>query len=646
MTPFLPSHTVTGQPGKSSTEAKAQIFRRPEFRLPALAVLLVLAVLMVVSWQRWTSPIIDSGREMDLPLRLLQGEVLYRDVHYIYPPLSPYLNALLYHLFGIHLSVLHFSGFVCTLAILLICWRVASRFLSAMECALALTAVTLWCLLRPEGNLIMPYSFAALHGLLLSLASLLLTLRISERRRIIELVLNGMLIGLCAITKQEFAVTAAITATAGLLYIHRRSLRPFLRDLLLTAIPAILVSAPVYIFLLRHFGWEMMVKDCHLFLTHLPASLIYYNRQRTGLNHPFVSLLHIAGAAAVGIAFASLITLLSTIGLRNFSNDHAPERNLRVAARNFLRKTLLSFAGSLLLAFAVYFLTRNISSWDGSPLRALPLMLLVILFSSWRYGIQGSSSPAFARNRILFILAAYALTVLFRVALRVPSGGAFGGFFLPVSLMLIVYVTGHALPRLIEDLTQFQRLAARVRRIGLSALTMMMLVTLVIFSVRYQRNFTLKISTQRGTLYAPAGVGQAVHEAIQFIELNAPPDAAIGIFPEGSDLAFLSGRRMPMRHQILLPGFLSEQDEREAIATLERENVRYLFLVNRRVIEFGKTSFGNDHYLLLGRWIKERFRSVRVCSYAPDQNLQPGDPEFFIRIYERTSLSSVPGLWR
>ena len=38
--------------------------------------------MLVVSWRRWASAIVDSGREMDLPLRLLEGDVLYRDVFY------------------------------------------------------------------------------------------------------------------------------------------------------------------------------------------------------------------------------------------------------------------------------------------------------------------------------------------------------------------------------------------------------------------------------------------------------------------------------------------------------------------------------------------------------------------------------------
>src|SRR5262245_56888453 len=71
---------------------------------PRFAIALAFVAMLLVSWRRWTSPIADSGREMDLPLRLMNGEMLYRDAHYIYPPFSPYFNSFLYRIFGAHLD--------------------------------------------------------------------------------------------------------------------------------------------------------------------------------------------------------------------------------------------------------------------------------------------------------------------------------------------------------------------------------------------------------------------------------------------------------------------------------------------------------------------------------------------------------------
>src|SRR5262249_60557725 len=79
-------------------------------RNPQPAIALVFVAMLVVSWRRWISPVTDSGREMDLPLRLMKGELLYRDVYYLYPPFSPYFHSFLYRIFGEHIVVLIVSG--------------------------------------------------------------------------------------------------------------------------------------------------------------------------------------------------------------------------------------------------------------------------------------------------------------------------------------------------------------------------------------------------------------------------------------------------------------------------------------------------------------------------------------------------------
>ena len=104
-------------------------------------------LLLGVSWRRWMSPIADSGRELDLPRRLLEGETLYRDIHYLYPPFAPYFKSLLYRIWGIDLAVLQVSGVVGSLLIVMLIWSVARRILGRREAGLAAAAVILFCVL-------------------------------------------------------------------------------------------------------------------------------------------------------------------------------------------------------------------------------------------------------------------------------------------------------------------------------------------------------------------------------------------------------------------------------------------------------------------------------------------------------------------
>lgn len=59
--------------------------------------------------------LIDFGREVYYPERLLEGKILYKDLFNIYGPLSYQINAVLYKIFGAKLSTLYAAGAVCSL---------------------------------------------------------------------------------------------------------------------------------------------------------------------------------------------------------------------------------------------------------------------------------------------------------------------------------------------------------------------------------------------------------------------------------------------------------------------------------------------------------------------------------------------------
>src|SRR5215475_9887989 len=268
-------------------------------RNPQPAIALVFAAMMAVSWRRWISPVSDSGREMDLPIRLMNGELLYRDVYYLYPPFSPYFNSWLYRIFGAHIDVLQAVGAICAVLVVWMCYRIARRLMTPSESALAVIAVILVCVFKPGGNLIWPYAFAALYGMAFALGALLFALRYAENEKRRELVAAGVLIGLAAITKQEFALAAVCAMTAAVVWMRGADFKRLAADLSLAAAPAALVALPVYAALLAFIGWETIVEDCHLFYTHLPDSLISYNAQRAGFDFPILSFAQMIGAAAV-----------------------------------------------------------------------------------------------------------------------------------------------------------------------------------------------------------------------------------------------------------------------------------------------------------------------------------------------------------
>jgi len=603
----------------SSIRDPRSAIREQMFRNPQSAIALVFATMLAISWRRWISPVADSGREMDLPLRLMNGELLYRDVHYLYPPLSPYLNSLLYRIFGAHLDVLQACGAICAVLVVWMCYRIARRLMTPSESALAVIAVILVCVFKPTGNLIWPYAFAALHSMVFALGALLLALRYARNEKRGELVAAGVLIGLAAITKQEFALAAACAVAAAVVWLRRADFKRGATDLALAAAPAALIALPVYAALLAFIGRKIIVEDCHLFYTHLPASLVYYNAQRAGLDFPLISFAQMIGAAAVGVAMLSAAALLGVVPGRP-----RPARPARQA-----KWLWIALDCALLVALAIRLIAG--AEWDGSPMRALPFLSLGMIVVGWRRREQEAGGA-------LFIIAVYSLAVLARVALRVPSGGAFGGFFLPTSLILFCHLFLRAAPEVIGRWAQDLSTARRARLVGAGMLIALLLATAVVYAARYRLNFNYALKTPRGEFFVRPQIGEAFREALDFIAERTTPYDAIAVLPEGSDLAFLGERRMALRLQIFLPGFLDDRGERAEIARLQASGARYALIVSRPMHEFGADIFGRDYFTTLGRWIDEHYQLVKVCGESRDEMSRDGDSTFFVKIFEQRDV--------
>ncbi|HEX2487838.1 MAG TPA: hypothetical protein VHR27_00460, partial [Blastocatellia bacterium] len=267
------------------------------------------------------------------------------------------------------------------------------------------------------------------------------------------------------------------------------------------------------------------------------------------------------------------------------------------------------------------------AEWDGSPMRALPFLSLGMIVVGWRRREQEAGGA-------LFIIAVYSLAALARVALRVPSGGAFGGFFLPTSLILFCHLFLRAAPEVIGRWAQDLTTARRARLVGAGMLITLLLATAVVYAARYRLNFNYALKTPRGEFFVRPQIGEAFREALDFIAERTTPDDAIAVLPEGSDLAFLGDRRMTLRLQIFLPGFLDERGERAEIARLQASRARYALIVSRPMHEFGADIFGRDYFTTLGRWIDEHYRLVKVCGQSNDERSRIGEPGFFIKILE------------
>ncbi len=251
----------------------------------------------------------------------------------------------------------------------------------------------------------------------------------------------------------------------------------------------------------------------------------------------------------------------------------------------------------------------------------MPLVLAIVLVVRGRL----------VRDRIAMLYAVFALAQLPRILLHVRSGGAYGSFLLPMSIVVFTYLWVGPFAGSLRD-PAARRLAASL---ALGLLVLSAIGTAGALAYRYRRSNTTRVSTARGTLIVPPDVGSVWNEALAFIDAHTRTGDPIAVLPEGTSLTFLSGRRNPLREEIVTPGILDAAGEARAIRQIDAAGTPLVLIVNRPTREFGAEAFGRDYDRALMRWIAGRYQP---CATFGPPGLEVGDARFFVRAYCRATI--------
>jgi 4-amino-4-deoxy-L-arabinose transferase-like glycosyltransferase len=634
--------------------------------LPWVALIAVSFIFgLAVSWERWGNPLVDCGREMNQPLRLARGEMLYSDVRHIYGPLSPYINALLYKIFGPSLTVLYADGiFTAILILAAVYWL--SRRLMGRAAAAATTLSVMWlCAFKQAGNYILPYSYSALHGCALGLVSLALLVNFLELREkndeslersderakrwpvgkvVLSLAAAGFVTGFAILAKTEMGLAALSAGIVTAALAGYPSFRRAMRFGLIFGLPVVILVVGVYTFIASRVGWYALSHESLLFFRNLPLELVYFNKRISGFDQPLLSITSIVGAAVRVGALAAVVgtvSVLFTWRKGEIAKSKVPLSELTSVSdtgRASYVQIWMLFVFSLLLVVVPFAGALN---FEKGPYLAMPFLLLAIIgieiAKQLRQPMVQKLSP---QKIIILVVTVYALASLARIILRVRSGGAYSSYLLPASVIMFTYAWMHPFASIFRH-ADTRRLA---RNIAVSLLMLDVAITASLLSFRFRDRNTSPITTERGTIIAIPDLAKAMNEAITFINRETVPGEPVAVMPEGTSLNFFTDRPNPLREEITTPGYLNPQDEERAIRQLTQSDTRFVLVANRATSEFGAEAFGRDYCRTLMSWIERNFEPCAIFGVDQDQNQQIGDKTFFIRVYRKKVASQLPDL--
>jgi hypothetical protein len=130
-------------------------------------VIAVAVIAFAQSYARWLDPIIDTGRDLYIPEQIARGAKLYRDIRYQYPPLAPYLLALITGAIGHSLAAYVAIGIAQSATIAASLWIALRRPLPAFAATLSFVAICFCGASTWGANFIFPYSYGATIGMTL-----------------------------------------------------------------------------------------------------------------------------------------------------------------------------------------------------------------------------------------------------------------------------------------------------------------------------------------------------------------------------------------------------------------------------------------------------------------------------------------------
>jgi hypothetical protein len=590
---------------------------KPRAAIPLLPYAVFL-LLVLVSWNRWIEPFVDTGRELMVPARVAQGERLYRDVRFYYGPLAPYLAA------GVDLAAgRSFPARIALAALVALLHlealrRLARRLLPEGLAALAASvAVGVTFFLRPGGCHLFPYSLDTSLAVTGAMWAVVLSSSVGSPRRDLFAAV-GLLAALLARPEMGMAAIAALAVERLF-----GSDRPAKHRLAWLATIPLLTAAAIYAAVSAGTPAPILKKEGWLTFLFLPPEFRSVYRSFSGVDRPGLRIAEL-GLAAIALLFAGIWILLAALASsRARQTSPATARAIEVLA-------------VAVLAFAALVSLRPPAALAGTAALLPPLVRVVppVLSAAALAGflarlrdrLRPTALPGIPDSVLL-------LSLFFAMRLFLAAGyvGPYNGFYLPLPLLLSVALLCNAAARVPDRIdvsprpTSFPRLVAASLAVFLGA-------RLVALALLYRSPAWSRVPTPAGSLFVPEPVAGAARGTLEDLSRRVPAGGAIAGFPETGIFNWVLDRKNPLRQDQFFPGHLDAGAEAEAIERLRRNPPEAVVYVNVLTVGHGRVALGKDYLAALDGFVRENFPRVAAFGPGARPDARIGDPDFFIEV--------------
>jgi len=538
----------------------------------------LLTFVLAISWRRWPDPIIDFGRELYLPWRLSQGAVLYRDVTDIYGPLSQYVTAALFRVFGPGLMVLVAANFAVLLGILALIYTLLRRAWGAIAALLGtglFIALFVASQYRDLGNFnyLTPYSEETTHGFFVCLTLVFVLVRWIDHGTRAGSFLAGFLFGLTFVLKPEITLAAGPLIITALLIRMRLGTPARWPDLALLALGTILPTAIFVAFFAVAMplpgalnaacrGWLNLVTTRRFSNYNLEWYFV-------GLDDPWVNLRHeITGFLAAALLF-------SAIAAAAWFCDKI--------TRRWLYLLTLGLLAAVVLALALHPI-----HWPRAAYCLPGLTLLYVIATTAQFFRRPATDTRLQLTRLL--LAVLALALLARMILRARIYD-YGYYQAALAVIILPNILLAEVPAWLK----LGRRGATAFAVGLAALFLPGVVTLDAISYQHLRVKTVPVGTGADLFYAshfePIG---ALVDSVSSALRDGPRNSTLVVLPEGVMINYLARLPSPVAPVTYYGASTTGGREDQIVADLQAHPPDIVVIISRPLWEYGVARYGME----------------------------------------------------
>ncbi len=540
---------------------------------------LALAAAFVVpawlSWQRWTDPLVDYGRQAYVAWRILEGDRLYTDLAHVFGPLGSYLSAAVMGLLGTSIaSLVWFNLFLigCFTLLLRSLFGWIGGRLSGLGAALAFLLLCAFpqYVFQANFNFVTPYSGDLVYGLMLAFVCLSLILRgepagISEWR----MAAGGACFALVMLGKPEvfLALVLAVMAACLCMRCARRQWLAFLGSALATLMVVFVAFVPS----LGNSGALHAVLAGLIPVGKMGSAGLLYYRWVSGFDAPWQNLARaLAGFLAVLLCAAAGLML------------ERLERVQRVAA--------VALGTVLLVSLPAMFLLQPLETTAVQQgLGFLPLVVIAVALLAIFKRRRGTFC---ARANAWLVLSVFALGSLLKIVLAARLFHY--GFALSMPAVALVVA------RLLADPTQQVRVWWW-RRLPLFALGLALVLAHLDTSRRHYalRNLELRSDGEHMRVFGEDrdARGPWIQAFLDWQEKGIAPGTTMLVLPDAAMLNFLSRHAAGTPYYALPSPELAFHGEAAVLTALRRQPPDFVVLVDQGGVllgRFGQAGYGRE----------------------------------------------------